>query len=192
MRMMWRLVWSEKGRGSRSRRMSVSSWRSCEPLRRLQSRQQATRFSQVERPPRQRGRTWSRVSSLATRIFWQYWQVLRSRRRMFLRERARVGVQHAALLFFRPGYALKNQHQRAAGAADVDGLVAGVEDQDGGLHGGLAEDAHADVDGLGARGAGYGVGGVVPVACSLRPLASLHECLRLVMVFCYTLQTCCC
>src|SRR5579863_9922344 len=60
------------------------------PLRRLQEWQHATRFSQVELPPRERGVTWSSVNSEAGSTDPQYWQVLRSRSRMFLRESARV------------------------------------------------------------------------------------------------------
>jgi len=90
MRIMWREVCRLNERGSRCSFMSVSSCSSWLPLRRLQSWQQATRFSQVERPPRERGTTWSRVSSLAVSTMPQYWQALRSRSRMFLRESARV------------------------------------------------------------------------------------------------------
>src|ERR1035438_1104094 len=86
--MMWRLVWRLKERGSRAGFMlaSCGNWL---PLRRLQGWQQATRFSQVERPPRERGMTWSSVSSPDRSVVLQYWQVLRSRSKMFLRERAR-------------------------------------------------------------------------------------------------------
>src|ERR1035441_5902857 len=133
--MIWRLVCSEKGRGSRNRIMSSISLSIRLPFCRLHEWQQATRFSQVELPPRERGITWSSVRSAgaegpppdlegvrvggwhewqqATRfsqvelpprergITWssvrsagakaspQYWQVLRSRSRVFLRERAR-------------------------------------------------------------------------------------------------------
>src|SRR6266404_1888072 len=66
------------------------SWASWFPLRRLQSWQQATRFSQVDSPPRERGITWSSVSSPDDMTLQQYWQVLRSRKRMFLRDSARV------------------------------------------------------------------------------------------------------
>src|SRR5205085_11951136 len=57
------------------------------PLRLLQARQQATRLSQLESPPRERGTTWSSVSSVGGNTLPQYWQVLWSRRRMFLRDR---------------------------------------------------------------------------------------------------------
>jgi len=90
MRMMWRLVCSVNGRGSRSRRIPVSSCNNWLPLRRLHGWQQATRFSQVLRPPRERGTTWSSVNSADVSTTPQYWQELRSRSRMFLRESARV------------------------------------------------------------------------------------------------------
>src|SRR5579864_4716165 len=87
--MMWRLVCRLNGRGSRSGFMftSCGMWL---PLVRLQLWQHATRFSHVDVPPRERGITWSSVSSAAFRAEPQYWQVLRSRSRMFLRESARV------------------------------------------------------------------------------------------------------
>src|SRR5229473_1441452 len=88
-RMMWRLVCKLNALGSRISFIpaSMGNWL---PFCRLQGWQQATRFSQVEAPPRERGTTWSRVSSLEGRTSPQYWQVLRSRSRMFLRESARV------------------------------------------------------------------------------------------------------
>ena len=97
MRMMWRLVCRLKARGSRISFMLgfAGSWL---PLRRLQEWQQATRFSQVDEPPRERGMTWSSVSSPAARTVPQYWQVLRSRSRMFLRDRARRLMRNAAVL----------------------------------------------------------------------------------------------
>src|ERR1700676_2408542 len=86
--MMWRLVWRLKDRGSREGLM-LASWGSWLPLRRLQGWQHATRFSQVERPPRDRGITWSSVSSPEGSVVLQYWQGLRSRSKMFLRDKAR-------------------------------------------------------------------------------------------------------
>ena len=56
-----------------------------------------------------------------------------------------LGVEGGALLFFGAGDALEHEDEGAAGAADVDGLVAGVEDEDGRLHGGLAKDTGADL-----------------------------------------------
>src|SRR3984957_382293 len=47
------------------------------PLPRLQRAQAVTMFSQVVRPPRERGVTWSNVSSSDE---LQYWQVKESRR----------------------------------------------------------------------------------------------------------------
>ena len=44
-------------------------------------------------------------------------------------------MQGRALLFFRPGDAFEHEHEGAAGAAYIDGLVGGVEHQHGGLHG---------------------------------------------------------
>ena len=60
---------------------------SCEPFRRLQGPQEATTFSQVVRPPRERGTTWSKVrwSRLP-----QYWQVNSSRRNRLKRVKAVV------------------------------------------------------------------------------------------------------
>src|SRR5258708_6513686 len=59
-------------------------------LLRLHGWQQSSRFSQVEDQARERGTTWSRVSSHEGSTTPQYWQVLRSSKRMFLRARARV------------------------------------------------------------------------------------------------------
>src|SRR5580658_11045737 len=80
-------VWRLNDRGSRAGFM-LASWGSWLPLRRLQGWQQATRFSQVDRPPRERGITWSSVSSPDGSAVLQYWQVLRSRSRMFFRDNA--------------------------------------------------------------------------------------------------------
>src|SRR4051812_49713720 len=49
------------------------------PLRRLQGGQAATMFSQIERPPRERGMTWSTVRP--DLVEPQYWQVQSSRAR---------------------------------------------------------------------------------------------------------------
>src|ERR1700733_9556824 len=56
------------------------------PFRLLQAKQQATRFSQVLAPPRERGTMWSSVSFDGVESFRQYWQVLRSRARIPFRE----------------------------------------------------------------------------------------------------------
>src|SRR5256885_2474505 len=53
----------------------------------------STRFSQDERPPRERGTTWSKVSSELENTPPQNWQVLRSRSRIFLRERDRKSTR---------------------------------------------------------------------------------------------------
>src|SRR6478736_5119067 len=88
-RIICRLVWSVNGRGSLNSFISVSA-SSRLPLRRLHGWQQATRFSHVDKPPRERGITWSSVRSAEDSSTPQYWHVLRSRRRMFLRDKARV------------------------------------------------------------------------------------------------------
>src|ERR1017187_314512 len=90
MRMMCRDVCRLNGRGSRCSFMSVSSCSSELPFLRLHSWQHATRFSHVDNPPRDRGTTWSSVSSPAVSTTPQYWHALRSHSKMFLRESARV------------------------------------------------------------------------------------------------------
>ena len=55
------------------------------PLVRLQRAQAVTMFSQVVRPPRERGITWSKVRSSPA---WQYWQVKASRRKRLNRVKA--------------------------------------------------------------------------------------------------------
>ena len=55
------------------------------PLARLQGAQAVTMFSHVVRPPRERGMTWSNVSSSAE---WQYWQQKASRRKRLKRVKA--------------------------------------------------------------------------------------------------------
>jgi hypothetical protein len=55
------------------------------PLPRLQRAQAVTMFSQVVRPPRERGVTWSNVSSSAEP---QYWQLNESRRKTLNRVKA--------------------------------------------------------------------------------------------------------
>jgi hypothetical protein len=57
------------------------------PLRLLQARQLATRLSQVESPPRDRGTIWSRVRSCGGKVLAQYWHMLWSLRSIFFRER---------------------------------------------------------------------------------------------------------
>ena len=44
-------------------------------------------FSHVDMPPRERGITWSRFSSVRGNFLWQYWQVLPSRAKMLKREK---------------------------------------------------------------------------------------------------------
>src|SRR5205807_1294886 len=56
--------------------------------RRLQLEQAVTTFSQVVRPPRERGTTWSKVSSCEECGSLQYWQVKRSRRKTLKRVKA--------------------------------------------------------------------------------------------------------
>jgi hypothetical protein len=45
------------------------------------------------------------------------------------------GVESRALLFFGFGDAFEHEHEGAAGAADIDRLIGGVEHEHGGLHG---------------------------------------------------------
>ena len=83
----------------------------------------------------------------------QYWQVLRSRSRMFLRDRARDlvrdaailqqtdhrghahgdagGVQKVSVFFFGHGDALQHEHDGAARGANIDRLIGGVQHQHG-------------------------------------------------------------
>ena len=58
----------------------------CPPFLRLQWWHEQTMFSQVEVPPRERGITWSRFSSVRGNLRPQYWQVLLSRAKMLKRE----------------------------------------------------------------------------------------------------------
>ena len=64
--------------GWRSRRMPLCSGVR-PPLRRLQTWQEQTMFSQVDCPPWERGTTWSRFSSWRGSLRPQYWHVWRSR-----------------------------------------------------------------------------------------------------------------
>src|SRR5580698_9863417 len=59
------------------------------PFALLHGWQAATRFSHVDCPPRERGNTWSSVRLRCGRVCPQYWQLSRSRSRMFLRETER-------------------------------------------------------------------------------------------------------
>ena len=61
-RMIWRLTCSEKARGRRMRCIRASSGVRL-PFWWLQRLQHATRLSHVLSPPRERGKTWSSVSS---------------------------------------------------------------------------------------------------------------------------------
>ena len=58
-----------------------------EPFLRLQGPQEATTFSQVVRPPRERGTMWSKVRWSRSP---QYWQVNSSRRKRLKRVKAVV------------------------------------------------------------------------------------------------------
>src|SRR5271163_1060721 len=58
------------------------------PFRRLQVEQAVTTLSQVVRPPRDRGMTWSKVSSCEGNGSLQYWQTKRSRRNTLNRVKA--------------------------------------------------------------------------------------------------------
>src|SRR2546423_12053942 len=87
--MIWRLTCSEKARGRRIRCMRASSGVRL-PFWWLQRLQHATRLSQVLSPPRERGSTWSSVSSDGVNWRPQYWQVEWSRSRMVLRESERL------------------------------------------------------------------------------------------------------
>ena len=70
--------------GALRSRMLASSGK-LSALRWLQLKQAKTQFFQVDWPPRERGRTWSIVSSLATGCMPQYWHVNRSRLKMLRR-----------------------------------------------------------------------------------------------------------
>jgi hypothetical protein len=50
------------------------------PFSRLHAEHEVTTFSHVVRPPRERGTTWSKVSSCVGNGWPQYWQAKRSRR----------------------------------------------------------------------------------------------------------------
>src|SRR6185369_8677650 len=86
--MIWRLTCNENPRGLRSRCMPDSSGVRL-PFLWLQRLHDATRLSHADSPPRERGCTWSSVSSEGGYCFPQYWQVEWSRSRMFLRESER-------------------------------------------------------------------------------------------------------
>src|SRR5208282_3548469 len=58
------------------------------PFRRLHWPQEVTTFSQVVRPPRERGTKWSKVSSWVGLRVPQYWQVKWSRRKTLKRVKA--------------------------------------------------------------------------------------------------------
>ena len=58
------------------------------PLNRLHGPQAVTTFSQLVRPPRERGITWSKVSSWVENSSPQYWQLKRSRRNTLKRVKA--------------------------------------------------------------------------------------------------------
>src|SRR5262249_39845434 len=58
------------------------------PFKRLQLEHAVTTFSHVVRPPRERGMTWSKVSSGEVCGSWQYWQMKRSRRKTLNRVKA--------------------------------------------------------------------------------------------------------
>src|SRR5437868_639297 len=87
--MIWRLTWSEKARGRRMRCIRASSGVRL-PFWWLHRLQHATRLSHDDSPPRERGSTWSSVSSDGVNCRPQYWQVEWSRSRMFLRESERL------------------------------------------------------------------------------------------------------
>src|SRR4029077_10586102 len=55
------------------------------PLRVLHPMQEQNTFSHVVSPPRSRGRTSSRLSSLRSKMFPQYWQVFLSRSKTLCR-----------------------------------------------------------------------------------------------------------
>src|SRR5277367_2650508 len=62
-----------------------ASWGVRLPLRLLQGTQEQTMFSHDVSPPRSRGMTWSRLRSLRSYLWPQYWQVLWSRSKMLCR-----------------------------------------------------------------------------------------------------------
>src|SRR5688500_20369347 len=86
--MICRLTCKEKARGRRTKCIRASSGVRL-PFRWLQRLQHATRLSHVDSPPRERGSTWSSVSSEGENCLPQYWHVEWSRSKMFLRESER-------------------------------------------------------------------------------------------------------
>ena len=88
-RIRWRLVCRLNGRGGRASRIFAYSgvWL---PFRLLQAWQHATRFYHAVSPALDRGITWSSVNSPDGSVREQYWQVKRSRMRMFLLDSDRV------------------------------------------------------------------------------------------------------
>src|SRR3954452_17563376 len=68
------------------------------PLRRLHGPQAAQTFSQVVRPPRLRGTTWSKVRSWVGRLSPQYWHSKRSRRKTL--NRVKAGRRAAGMYSF--------------------------------------------------------------------------------------------
>src|SRR5918997_2096425 len=88
-RMIWRLTCSEKARGLRTRCIRASSGVRL-PFWWLHFLQHATRLSHVDSPPRERGKTWSSVSSEGENWRPQYWQVEGSRSRVFLGQSERL------------------------------------------------------------------------------------------------------
>jgi hypothetical protein len=119
------------------------------PFLLLQPKQQATRFSHVERPRRERGTTWSSVRLPAGSLAPQYWRRLPSRSRIPLRGDGPVLPRHPPVLhqahharhgnadlrspdgvggnLLDHSRALKHERQRTARADDVDRFVAGVD-----------------------------------------------------------------
>src|SRR5919199_4090215 len=68
------------------------------PLRKLQGPQAVQTFSQVVRPPRLRGTTWSKVRSCVGRLSPQYWHSKRSRRNTL--NRVKAGRRAAGMYSF--------------------------------------------------------------------------------------------
>ena len=114
--------------------------------------QQATRFSQVDEPPRERGMTWSSVSSPEAEQWRNTGRCSVAQQDIFARKRAALmrnaavleqtnhrrqthshagRVQEVSILFFGHSHALEDEHEGAARGADIDRFVRSVQHQDG-------------------------------------------------------------
>ena len=141
------------GPGGRGLRFGciLISWGRRFPFLRLQGAQEATMFSQTDSPPRLRGMTWSTVR--LGLLEPQYWQVQPSRARTAFRvillpvdvagdaheadqadhlgpvDAHGLGAEHVVAALEHLRLLLEEQDQRPAHGADVERLVARVQDQ---------------------------------------------------------------